>query len=115
MTAYVSNHQKKKDTLSRREADLLRAIEHEATREKILMAAQDVRDAHVRVLEAEIAAVPPCDGPERERVDRLNAEMKEWLSCSVEDVTTKYTDLLKKHTKGRPNQGVHDSLASSAS
>ena len=91
MTAYVCNYQKKKDTLSRREVDLQRAIVQKVAPERILKAVQNVRDAQIRVIHAKIAEIPPCDEAGEDRIVLLNQKLKEWLSLSVEDVLRLYT------------------------
>ena len=86
MTAYVSNHRKKKETLTRREADLLRSVERGDSPEKLLKAAEAVRDAQIRVFECQLSLVPPCDDAEKDREDRIRRHLEEWQSRTAQEI-----------------------------
>ena len=86
MTAYISNNQKKKEILARREADLIRENKRGASPEKIAKAAALVREAHIRMLQAQRSLVPPCDDCEKDRANKLEKQIEEWQSLATQDI-----------------------------
>ena len=90
MTAYVSNHQKKKETLARRVADLRRSLLAGSSREAILKSVQLVRDSQIRALEAQLATVPPTDDFDRTRADVITRQIEEWRSMTADDVLSRF-------------------------
>ena len=65
MTNYVPHYSKKKQILARKEEALRRLISTCATSEKLLRAAEMVRDARVRVLLAQRATIRPIDDAQK--------------------------------------------------
>jgi hypothetical protein len=59
MTSYIAHHTKKKQILARKEAALQRLVDTAASAVKLVAAAQDVRDARIRVLRAQRAIIVP--------------------------------------------------------
>ena len=59
MTSYVAHHTKKKQILARREAALRRLIDADAVADKLNAAAEDVRDARIRVLRVQRSIIVP--------------------------------------------------------
>jgi hypothetical protein len=61
MTAYIAHHTKKKQILARKEAALQRLIDAGAPPAKLVAAAEDVRDARIRVLRVQRSIIVPKD------------------------------------------------------
>ena len=59
MTAYIANHQKKRNNLKRKKLALIRLLERQAT-EEIMVAAEAVREAQIAVIKLEIYLIPPA-------------------------------------------------------
>jgi hypothetical protein len=97
----LSNNQKKRRNLARRESDLLRALQRGQSEEKVKSAAEEVRAARIRVLNVERSLVPPCDGPHVVQVDRIDAEIRECLSTTTDEIVDEYRRVLKKNASHR--------------
>jgi hypothetical protein len=77
MTSYVANHQKKIRICQEREDNLRRLIANGRDEAKLLKAAEIVRDARIRVLQAKKAQISPEDTPERAvRIARIDKELE---------------------------------------
>jgi hypothetical protein len=50
MASFVPYHGKKQDRLARLESDLMRLLEREATDERLLKVASEIRDCRIRIL-----------------------------------------------------------------
>ena len=59
MANYLVHHTKKKQILARKEAALQRLIDGKATSGKLMAAAEDVRDARIRVLRVQRSIIVP--------------------------------------------------------
>lgn len=86
MTAYIANHQKKKRILSKREQELEHAIKNNFSSEKIIRAAEKLREAMLNVFKSEFSknSVLPahCYIPGK--------EAKLWENYSVDEIIEKY-------------------------
>jgi tetratricopeptide (TPR) repeat protein len=78
----VSNNQKKRRILARRESDLLRALQRGQSEEKVASAAEEVRAARIRVLNVKRSLVPPFDGPHVAQLDRIDDEIREYREAA---------------------------------
>ena len=90
MANYVANHQKKHRVLARRESDLVRALRRGESEEKVKSAAEEVRAAHVRVLNMKRSLVPPCDGPHAAQLDAIDEEIRECLATPVDAIVQQF-------------------------
>ena len=63
MTNYLPHTSKKLSILQRREFALFRLLQENAPHDKIVHAAEEVRDARIRAIEARIASDGPRAGP----------------------------------------------------
>ena len=61
MTSYIAHHTKKKQILARKEAALQRLVDSAAPAAKLIAAADDVRDARIRVLRVQRSIIVPKD------------------------------------------------------
>ncbi|GAB5406714.1 MAG: hypothetical protein Aurels2KO_49450 [Aureliella sp.] len=61
MTNYIANHTKKKRIPSRKEAALRRLIDAKAPIDKLIAAAEQVRDARIRVLRVRRSLIAPTE------------------------------------------------------
>ena len=61
MTSYVAHHTKKKQILARKETALNRLIDAGALVAKLIAAADEVRDARIRVLRVQRSIIAPKD------------------------------------------------------
>ncbi len=59
MANYLVHHTKKKQILARKEATLQRLIDAEAVADKLIAAAEEVRDARIRVLRVQRSIIVP--------------------------------------------------------
>ncbi len=89
MSNYLPRYTKKKDHLARREQDLLRVIKRGESQEKIIGAAEGVRAAMLRVIEAKQAMIPPRAGHEAEAA-KLDAEFRRWTFLPTGEIIAQY-------------------------
>jgi hypothetical protein len=86
MTAYIANHQKKKRIFAKREQELEHAIKNNLSLEKIIRAAEKLREAKLNVFKCEFSkdSVLPahCYVPKD--------EAKVWENYSVDEIIEKY-------------------------
>ncbi len=77
MTSYIAHHTKKKQILGRREAELQRLIAASAHASKLIVAAEQIRDARIRVLRVQRSLVVPKDDADvlYAGIDRMIAEI----------------------------------------
>ena len=61
MTSYIAHHTKKKQILARKEAALQRLVDSNAPAAKLVAAADEVRDARIRVLRVQRSIIVPND------------------------------------------------------
>ena len=61
MTSYIAHHTKKKQILARKEAALQRLVDSNAPSAKLVAAADEVRDARIRVLRVQRSIIVPKD------------------------------------------------------
>lgn len=59
MTSYIAHHTKKKQILGRKEAALRRIINSAAPADQLIAAAEEVRDARIRVLRVQRSIIVP--------------------------------------------------------
>lgn len=72
---YIPHYTKKKQILVRSEEALRRLIRSNATEEKLITAAENVRDARIRVLRAQRATIVPT-GDAQERYKKIDARIQ---------------------------------------
>jgi hypothetical protein len=87
---HLSDHQKKRRILARREGDLLRALQGGESEEKLKSAAEEVRAARIRVLNMKRSLVPPCDGPDAVRLRNIDEEIRACVSTPVDAILREY-------------------------
>jgi hypothetical protein len=97
----LSNNQKKRRILARRESDMLRALQRGESEEKVKSAAEEVRAARLRVLNMERSLIPPCDGPHAVRLDNIDDEIRECLSTTTDEIVQEYQRMLTKNVSHR--------------
>jgi hypothetical protein len=83
MSNYVPWYGKKRVTLARRERDLIRLLARGGDGDAVDRAAEAVREAKVRWLNAERARIRPCDGPHAARGKAIEEQVRRCLSMSV--------------------------------
>lgn len=92
MTAYIANHEKKRRIFAKREREILHAIKHGFTEEKLLLTAEKLRAAKVSVFKRAFSKdsvnQPHNFSPEEIAVD--NKELQMWLSMSSEEIVIMY-------------------------
>jgi hypothetical protein len=87
---HLSDNQKKRRILARRESDLVRALQRGESEEKLKSAAAEVRAARIRVLNMKRSLVPPCDGPHAVRLSNIDDEIRESLATSADAIIQEY-------------------------
>ena len=75
MTNYIPHYTKKKQILARKEEALRRLISSRASKDKLLAAAELVRDARIRALRAQRATLVPKDDAQ-EVYDKIDAQIQ---------------------------------------
>jgi len=89
MTAYISNYEKRKRILLKREAELLRAIRSDHPEPELLGAADGVRDARLRMYKAEWSmknpGLPPSDFV-------VSGEALEWREHTPESIVALFRE-----------------------
>jgi hypothetical protein len=83
---YIAHYRKKLEKLARREADLVRALERDATDEELKRASEIVRASKVRVFEAQRAQNIPCDRPEAVKFPGVEQKMQEVMEMSMDEI-----------------------------
>ena len=85
MTSYIAHHTKKKQILARKEAALQRFMAALAPASKLFAAAEQVRDARIRVLHVDRSIVVPKDDADilYARIDRKIEELANTPAQSI--------------------------------
>ena len=89
MSNYVPHYTKKKLILEAKEAALERLIAAEAPLDMLITAAEMVRDARVRVLQARRATIVPKDDAHL-TYDRIDAQIQNALTSPVESMLAEF-------------------------
>lgn len=94
MANYLVHHTKKKQILARKEATLQRLIDANAAADKLITAAEEVRDARIRVMRAQRSTLVPKGDADTQyakidaKIDTLSntsaATILSEFGCSVE-------------------------------
>ena len=86
MTAYIANHQKKKKIFQKREQELQHAIKNNFNNEKLIKAAEKLREAKLNVFKSEFSkkSVLPA------HKYKPDEKAKEWELLPAEDIIEKY-------------------------
>lgn len=90
MTNSLPYKEKKRDRLKRLEKDLSRLMERGATDEKLLGAAEEIRDCRVRVLKAVQSQIPQMNAEERNRFLRLGEQIRLAAAVTPEQVLAEF-------------------------
>lgn len=83
---------KKLDILARREAALRSAVSSDVSREKLYIAAEAVRIAHLNVIKAKLAALRDRSGLDTkiEPSEKIARELKRWREISPAEIVMIY-------------------------
>lgn len=86
MTCYIANHQKAKQVFTKRETQLLHALKHNLSRDKLIKAAELLREAQLKVFKAKFSqeSVLPASSWQP------NEEARHWMNLRVEEIIDKY-------------------------
>jgi hypothetical protein len=76
MSNYVPHYTKKRAILKRKEDTLRRLINRGVNKQKLMRAAEEVRAARIRALQASLATLPPADRPD--------ATASAWIAARIE-------------------------------
>ena len=89
MTNYIPHYTKKKQGLERKELALTRLVETGAANEKLVAAAEDVREARVRVLRAQRATIVP-KGDADTLYKKIDSKIKAALRTSTAAILAEF-------------------------
>ena len=89
MANYLTHHTKKKRILAKKEQELRRLLESDASAEKLNSAAIAVRDARIRVLRVQRSLIPPKDDG-RLRYAVIDTKIREISEASAESILQKF-------------------------
>ncbi len=90
MTNYIPHHRKKKDILEKRERELLKQIKDCGDERHLTKAAENVREAVIRVINANVAQLRPIEGEGEEQIKKAKMEIEIWLKKSVDEIIELY-------------------------
>lgn len=93
MANYILCYRKKWDALARREHDLICALKHDEKPQKLIRAAERIREAQLAVCKAERGKVgPSAESTERNRRLLADIEMRsaQWSSMPAETIIATY-------------------------
>jgi hypothetical protein len=85
MANYVAHYTKKLQTLTRKKLDLKRLLSGQWTEEEVAIAAEEVRESQIRVLEAKKAQIPPCEA-NAQRIHSIDKEIEECKCLDVAEI-----------------------------
>ena len=86
MANYVANYKEKPRILQKREQELLQAINHEFSAEKIRKAAEHVRVAKLNMYKSRLGQIPPVEGQWERREAKWKEKTSEWQAISLDDI-----------------------------
>jgi chromatin segregation and condensation protein Rec8/ScpA/Scc1 (kleisin family) len=98
---YVPRYRKKRDILAKREQEFIRVLQRGESPEQVVEAAEEVRAAQIRVVNAERARIPGYSA-EDSRLANLEAQYHRWAIMPVEDIIAAYQRKLPKRTPPEP-------------
>ena len=87
---YLVNNRKKIERLQRLETDLRRLLAHQASPEKLIVAATEVRDARVRVLRLKQSLICPRGEKALAHYEKLQLAIEIAQRCSPEAVLAEF-------------------------
>ena len=87
MAGYVPNHQKKKRLFEKREKELIHAINNEFSTEKVIKAAEHLREAKLQIFKSQFAEKTSLPL----NIYEPNDKAKEWQEMAVESIIEQYT------------------------
>ena len=92
MPAYVANHEKKKRIFAKRERELIHAIKNCFPDDKVLVAAEKLREAKMNVFKCDFSKCsinqPHTFSPEKVATNTPKVQI--WLSMSSDDIIEMY-------------------------
>ncbi len=86
MSNYVPHYTKKQAILKRKEDTLRRLIHRGVSEQKLIRAAEEVRAARIRALQASLATLPPVDGPDATASARIAARIEALRATPTESM-----------------------------
>ncbi len=89
MTNYIPHYTKKKQILARKEEALRRLISSRAPQDKLLGAAEVVRDARIRVLRAQRSTIVPKDDAQQ-AYDRIDARIQRIENTPIDAILLEF-------------------------
>ena len=89
MSNYIPHYTKKKQVLARKELALERLIARGEPRQKVVAAAEEVRDARIRVLRARRATIVPR-GDADTQFQKLDDRIQQLLSTSLDSILAEF-------------------------
>jgi hypothetical protein len=90
MANYVAHYTKKQQALARRVEELRRRIARGEPAERLLAAAEEVRQARLRALRARRATIPPAEVPSRGRFIPIDEGIAEVSSSDAVTVLAEF-------------------------
>ena len=85
MANYVAHYTKKLQTLARKKLALKRLLSGQWTEEEIAIAAEEVRESQIRVLEAKKAQIAPCEANVH-RIHSIDLEIEECKCLDIAEI-----------------------------
>ena len=89
MTNYIPHHRKKKVILEKREKELESKIVDRASDERLSKAAENVREAKIRVINAKLAQLRP-DGEGKKQIEKAKIDIEKLHEISVDEIIEQY-------------------------
>ena len=85
MANYVAHYTKKLQTLARKKLCLKRLLGGRWTEEEVAIAAEEIRESQIRVLEAKKSQIAPCEA-NATRIHSLDLEIEKCKCLSVAEI-----------------------------
>jgi hypothetical protein len=90
MSNYVPHYTKKRAILKRKEDTLRRLINRGVSEQKLFRAAEEVRAARIRALQASLATLPPAAGPDATESARIAARIEALRVTPTETILAEF-------------------------
>ena len=89
MTSYIAHHTKKKQILARKEATLDRLVQASAADEELTAAAEQVRDARIRVLRVQRSLIVPSGNADA-KYTKIDAKIEQVREASLTAILSEF-------------------------
>jgi len=90
MVSYLVNDQKKKRTLAKREKKLSELLQSDTEESKVVLAAEEVREAMIRVIKVKQRPIHPDSENGDELLLKFKQQIRDWETLPVANIIERY-------------------------